>query len=58
MRWLAYIVTAGAHRNASLATYRNGMHHTLSRLTAQASAPLDVRDARWRHLWKPLRKPA
>ena len=34
--WLAYIVTEGDHRKVSMETYLKGMHHTLSRLTAQA----------------------
>jgi len=39
-------------------TYLKGMHHTLSRLTAQAIAPLDVRDDRWSQLLQHVRKPA
>src|SRR5712692_2768935 len=46
--WLASIVTAGDHRNVSVATSLQGMHHTLSRLTAQVIAPLDFRDDRLR----------
>ena len=44
--WLASIVTEGDHRNVSMATSLKGMHHTLSRLTAQAIAPLDFSDDR------------
>jgi transposase len=56
--WLASIVTEGDHRNVSVATYRQGMHHPLSRLTAQVIEPLDVRDARLSHRLKHLSKPA
>jgi transposase len=56
--WLASIVTEGDHRTGSVATSRKGMHHTLSHLTAQAIEPLDLSDARWSQLRKPLRKPA
>src|SRR5262252_11004562 len=51
--WLAYIVTEGDHRTESMATYLQGMHHTPSRLTAQAIAPLELSDDRWSHLLKP-----
>src|SRR5947208_1369890 len=33
--WLASIVTEGDHRKVSMETYLQGMHHTLSHLTAQ-----------------------
>ena len=56
--WLAYIVTEGDHRKVSMETYLKGMHHTLSRLTAQAIEPLDFRDDRLSHLLKHVRKPA
>src|SRR5216684_334770 len=48
--WLAYIVTEGDHRKVSMETYLKGMHHTLSRLTAQAIEPLDFSDDRLSHL--------
>jgi transposase len=38
-------------------TYLTGMHHTLSRLTAQAIEPLDFSDDRLSHLLKHLSKP-
>jgi transposase len=56
--WLAYIVTEGDHRKVSLETYLKGMHHTLSRLTAQVIEPLDFSDDRLSHLLKHLSKPA
>jgi transposase len=56
--WLAYIVTEGDHRKVSMETYLTGMHHTLSRLTAQAIEPLDFSDDRLSHLLKHLSKPA
>jgi transposase len=56
--WLAYIVTEGDHRKVSVETYRKGMYHTLSQLTAQAIEPLDFSDDRLRHLLKHLSKPA
>ena len=55
--WLAYIVTEGDHRKVSMETYLKGMHHTLSRVTAQAIAPLDFRDDRVSHLLKHVSKP-
>jgi transposase len=55
--WLAYIVTEGDHRKVSMETYLTGMHHTLSRLTAQAIEPLDFSDDRLSHLLKHLSKP-
>jgi len=56
--WLAYIVTEGDHRKVSVETYLQGMHHTLSRLTAQVIEPLDCSDDRLSHLLKHLSKPA
>src|SRR5437867_6943430 len=56
--WLAYIVTEGDHRKVSMETYLKGMHHTLSRLTAQVIEPLDLSDDRLSHLLKHLSKPA
>ena len=50
--WLASIVTEGDHRTVSMATSLKGMHHTLSRLTAQVIAPLDLSDDRLSHLLK------
>jgi transposase len=55
--WLAYIVTEGDHRKVSMETYLKGMHHTLSRLTAQAIEPLDCSDDRLSHLLKHVSKP-
>jgi transposase len=56
--WLAYIVTEGDHRKVSMETYLKGMHHTLSRLTAQVVDPLDFSDDRLSHLLQHLSKPA
>ena len=56
--WLAYIVTEGDHRKVSVETYLKGMHHTLSRLTAQVIEPLDLSDDRLSHLLQHLSKPA
>jgi len=56
--WLAYIVTEGDHRKVSVETYLQGMHHTLSRLTAQVIEPLDFSDDRLSHLLQHLSKPA
>src|SRR3989442_12302179 len=56
--WLAYIVTEGDHRKVSVETYLKGMHHTLSRLTAQVIVPLDLSDDRLSHLLKHVSKPA
>jgi transposase len=58
VRWLASIVTEGAHRKVSVATYLQGLPHTLSRLTAQVIEPLDVSDDRVSHLRQHLRKAA
>jgi hypothetical protein len=55
--WLASIVTEGAHRKVSVETSLKGLHHTLSRLTAQGIAPLDVSDDRLSHLLTHLSKP-
>src|SRR5256714_5086126 len=54
--WLAYIVTEGDHRKVSVETYLQGMHHTLSHLTAQVVDPLDFSDDRLSHLLKHLSK--
>ena len=54
--WLAYIVTEGDHRKVSVETYLKGMHHTLSRLTAQVVDPLDFSDDRLSHLLTHLSK--
>src|SRR5712691_352923 len=56
--WLAYILTEGDHRKVSVETYLKGMHHTLSRLTAQVIEPLDLSDDRLSHLLQHLSKPA
>ena len=56
--WLAYILTEGDHRKVSMETYLKGMHHTLSRLTAQVIEPLDFSDDRLSHLLRHLSKPA
>jgi transposase len=56
--WLASILTEGDHRKVSVETYLKGMHHTLSRLTAQVIEPLDFRDDRLSHLLKHLSKAA
>jgi transposase len=54
--WLAYIVTEGDHRKVSVETYLKGMHHTLSRLTAQVVDPLDFSDDRLSRLLTHLSK--
>ena len=56
--WLAYILTEGDHRQVSVETYLKGLHHTLSRLTAQVIEPLDFRDDRLSHLLQHLSKKA
>src|SRR5438128_7036561 len=56
--WMAYIVTDGDHRKVSVETYLQGMHHTLSRLTAQVIVPLDFSDDRLSHLLQHLSQPA
>ena len=53
--WLAYILTEGDHRKVSVETYLQGMHHTLSHLTAQVIEPLDFSDDRLSHLLTHLR---
>ena len=55
--WLASILTEGDHRNVSVATYLQGMHHTLSHLTAQVIKPLDLSDDRLSHLLAHVSKP-
>jgi hypothetical protein len=55
--WLASMLTEGAHRKVTVETDLKGMQHTLSRLTAQGIAPLDVRDDRLSHLLPHVRKP-
>jgi transposase len=56
--WLASIVTEGDHRHVSVETYLKGMPPTLSRLTAQVIAPLDVSDDRLSPLLQHVSKPA
>jgi transposase len=56
--WLASIVTEGAHRQVSVETSLQGMHHTLSALTAQGIAPLDLSDDRLSHRLTHLRQAA
>src|SRR5882724_9011934 len=58
MIWLASILTEGDHRKVSVETSLKGVHHTLSRLTAQVIEPLDLSDDRLSHLLKHLSKPA
>jgi transposase len=55
--WLASILTEGDHRNVSVATDLQGMHHTLSHLTAQVIEPLDLSDDRLSHLLAHVSKP-
>src|SRR5213592_3878744 len=55
--WLAYILTEGDHRKVTVETYIQGMHHTLSRLTAQVIEPLDFSDDRLGHLLHHLSQP-
>src|SRR6266403_2029539 len=55
--WLAYILTEVDHRKVTVETYITGMHHTLSRLTAQVIEPLDFSDDRLSHLLHHLSKP-
>src|SRR6266498_796524 len=55
--WLASILTEGDHRKVSVETYIKGMHHTLSRLTAQGIEPLDFSDDRLGHLLHHLSQP-
>src|SRR5499433_3775282 len=56
--WLAHMLTEGDHRKVAVEVYLKGMHHTLSRLTAQVIQPLDCSDDRLSHLLKHLSKPA
>jgi transposase len=56
--WLASILTEGDHRNVSGETSLTGMHHPLSRLTAQVIEPLDLRDDRLSHLLTHVSKKA
>src|SRR5262249_15116054 len=56
--WLAAIATEGDHGKVPVETYLKGMHHTLSRLTAQVIEPLDFRDDRLSHRLQHLSKPA
>ncbi len=55
--WLASILTEGDHRKVTVETYSKGMHHPLSRLTAQVIEPLDFSDDRLSHLLHHLSKP-
>jgi len=55
--WLASILTEGDHRKVTVETYIKGMHHTLSRLTAQGIEPLDCSDDRLGHLLHHLSQP-
>ena len=55
--WLAHILTEGDHRKVAVEVYIKGMHHTLSRLTAQVIQPLDFSDDRLSHLLTHLSKP-
>jgi len=54
---LAHILTEGDHRKVAVEVYIKGMHHTLSRLTAQVIQPLDCSDDRLSHLLTHLSKP-
>src|SRR5881396_412644 len=55
--WLAHILTEGDHRKVAVEVYIKGMHHTLSRLTAQVIQPLDFSDDRLSHLLTHLSEP-
>jgi transposase len=55
--WLAHILTEGDHRQVAVEVYIKGMHHTLSRLTAQVIQPRDCSDDRLSHLLTHLSKP-
>ena len=55
--WLAHILTEGDHRKVAVEVYIKGMHHTLSRLTAQVIQPLDCSDDRLSHLLTHVRTP-
>src|SRR5207245_1121187 len=54
---LAHILTEGDHRKVAVEVYIKGMHHTLSRLTAQVIQPLDCSDDRLSQLLTHLSKP-
>jgi transposase len=54
--WLVQLLTEGDHRKVAVVVSIQGMHHTLSRITAQAIQPLDFRDDRLRHLLTHLSK--
>src|SRR5256714_12074012 len=54
--WLAYIVTEGDHRKVLVETVLQGMHHTVSHLTAQVGDPMEFSDGRLSHLLKHLSK--
>ena len=55
--WLAYILTAGAHRKVSVDAYIKGRQTTLSRLSTPVIAPLDFSDDRLGHLRTHLSQP-
>jgi transposase len=55
--WLASILTEGDHRKVTVETSIQGMHQTLSRLTAQVIEPLDFSDDRLGHLLHHLSQP-
>jgi len=55
--WLAHIRTEGDHRKVAVEVSIQGMHHTLSRLTAQVIPPLDVSDDRLSHLLTHVSQP-
>lgn len=55
--WLAYLLTEGDHRKVSMASYVQGMQHTLSRATNQPIEVLDFDDDRLSHLLEHLSKP-
>ena len=55
--WLAHMLTEGDHRKVSVEVYIEGMHHTLSRLTAQGIQPLDCSDDLLSHLLTHVSKP-
>jgi transposase len=55
---LASRVTEGDYRKVAVETYLQGMHHTLSCLTAQVIEPLACSDDRLRHLLQHVSQPA
>jgi transposase len=55
--WLAHMLTEGDHRQVAVEVSIKGMHHTLSRLTAQGIQPLDCSDDRLRPLLTHVSKP-